>query len=97
MPASRDLPTSLEPTSLTAGEAGDFKCLRDPSSVPQKAGAFSLASTPPAITQSNASPGAHASPSRIGFPRPTLGTTVSAPLSFALVFLGLALHGRCIR
>src|SRR5262245_51196943 len=68
MPASRDLPTSLEPTSLTAGEAGDFKCLRDPPQAPclRRPGLFPLASTP-------------------------------APLSFAPVFLGLALHGRCIR
>src|SRR5262249_56691230 len=34
MPVSRDLPTSLEPSSLTAGEAGDFKCLRDPPQAP---------------------------------------------------------------
>ena len=28
--ATPDLPTSLEPSSLIVGEAGDFKCLRDP-------------------------------------------------------------------
>jgi len=28
--ATPDLPPSLEPSSLMVGEAGDFKCLRDP-------------------------------------------------------------------
>ena len=44
MPASRDLPTTLEPSSLTVGEAGDFKCLRDPPQAPclRRPGLFSF-------------------------------------------------------
>src|SRR5499427_1906837 len=69
------LPTSLEPSSLTVGEAGDFKCLRDPPQAPclRRPGLFSFglhATGYNAIQlQSNASPlGAHASLSRIGSP-----------------------------
>jgi hypothetical protein len=42
--ASRDLPTTLEPSSLTVGEAGDFKCLRDPPQAPclRRPGLFSF-------------------------------------------------------
>src|SRR5262249_36315718 len=56
--ASLDLPTTLEPSSLTVGEAGDFKCLRDPPQAPclRRPGLFPLASTSPAITQSNCNP-----------------------------------------
>jgi hypothetical protein len=70
MPRSRDLPTTLEPSSLTVGEAGDFKCLRDP---PQalclsRPGLFSfgLHATGNAIQRLPL--GAHASLSRIGSP-----------------------------
>src|SRR5262249_477497 len=73
--ASLDLPTTLEPSSLTVGEPGHFKCLRDLPQAPclRRPGLFSFglhATGYNAIQlQSNASPlGAHASLSRIGSP-----------------------------
>src|SRR5262245_51899071 len=98
MPASRDLPTSLEPTSLTAGEAGDFMCLRDPPQAPclRRPGLFSFGLHATGYNAIQRLPGSPRLTFQNRIPRPTLGTTVSAPLSFAPVFLGLALHGRCI-
>jgi len=77
--ASRDLPTSLEPSSLIVGEAGDFKCLRDPPQAPclRRPGLFLW----PPRHRYNAIQrlplGAHASHSRIGS-RPTLGCEAQA-------------------
>src|SRR5215510_13755805 len=72
--ASLDLPTTLEPSSLTVGEAGDFKCLRDPPQAPcfRRPGLFSFGLHATGYNAIQRLPlGSHASLSRID-PRPII-------------------------